>query len=199
VGKLIQGGILVRSYKRLLLVLFAVIGGGVGFTGPTEAVNLPAYTWLVACHDENGVASNEVLDVTLPNGIYLVTAVGLCSPHGLNDWGTTVGTPCSTTTTGSIPCVTLTAQNLPGQACWESVLAASVNVCAPSAPTAGLTGCGLYGVTVSTDGQANDQCLSLGAAGLVSHAGGPMRARFTDDAYADNTGSFLVTAVFTPL
>lgn len=190
-----------RVSTRLLLVLLAVVAAGVGFTGPSEAVNLPAFTWIVPCDDPDGVATNEfVPDVFMVGGTYLVTTAGVCTIDDNFYFTGSTGTPCGTSTTGPLPCATVNLQNLPGPLCWESLLYATVGLCAgpygePAGPGAHLNNCSTsYGVAV------NATCLPLGGAGIITQAtAGPMRAKFIDVAYADNGGYFVVTATLTPL
>lgn len=181
-------------FLRLVLVL-TVIGVGVATAAPASAVNVPAFTWVVPCNDPDGVATDEVVPgLEMPSGIYVVTAVGVCSPDAGFDFGLSTSTPCSTTTTGPLPCATTSLRNLPGQVCWNSVLFATAQVCGPNGTGASLNNCGtLFGVIV------DDQCLALGGAGTINHGPGPMRARFNDSGHGDNAGVFIVTAALTPL
>lgn len=176
-----------RFHKRLLFVLFAVAAGGIGLTSPSRAVDAPVAVIVVPCESDTPVSS-----VTeAPAGVYIATVVGICTPDKDFEWGPApVGTPCSTTTTGSIPCVTADIDNLPGLACWTALSAMTVSTCGPTTSITPST-CTTATFTVTVDGQ----CLSTvpGVLGQVTHGGGVFTARFQDDIpAADNFGFFLV-------
>lgn len=181
-----------RRFIRLAL-LGALVGiVGIGTALPAESANLPTWTWVVSCADPDGVSTTETLGTTLPSGTYLVTVEGACVHTAPGSRDLNVGTPCSAPLVGTIPCATLTTvHNVPGTAC---PLATTAQVWTePCTPSVTLGTCATFTVVV------NGQCLVTGTAGLVTHAGGGMNARFIDGFYSDNTGYFVVTAVLTPL
>lgn len=171
-----------RVPTRLLLVLSAVVAAGVGFVSPSKAVESPVVVMVVPCDASEPVTSL----VGAPAGVYTATVVGVCTPDKDNEWP--VGTPCSTSTTGPIPCATVS--NLPGLLCWTSVSAVTVSTCGPGTSVTPTTcPAGTFSVKV------NDQCLSTvpGLIGQVTHGGGLFTARFEDGVPAtDNAGAFLV-------
>lgn len=170
-----------RFNKRLPFVLFVVLAAGVGFIRSTEAVESPVVVMVVPCDASDPVTSL----VDAPAGVYSAVVVGACTPDRDFEWP--VGTPCSTSTTGSVPCATVS--NLPGLACWTSISAATVSTCGPYTG-ATLSSCPSGTFTVKVNGQ----CLSTvpGLIGQVEHGGGAFTARFEDGNNADNAGAFLV-------
>ena len=152
------------------------------------AVQTLTYTFPVLCNDGDGAASNDLADITLPSGTYAVTVAGVCTITPLG-YSAGVGTPCDVLGT-PIPCVGVTAGNLPAAVCHTSTGGVSTDC---PVPTVRVVGCGMYSVVVAGD------CVSTPQAGLVHHDGGVMTARFVDTFYSDNAGVLLVTVVFTPL
>ncbi|HEV3363769.1 MAG TPA: hypothetical protein VG795_06450 [Acidimicrobiia bacterium] len=190
-----------RKIVRVAIVLVSA-GTFLVVARPSSAVNLPAYTWTVPCNDGSGVPSNATLDVELPNGTYVVTAVGDCMRDTNESVPTTASTPCSVPMVGPVPCTTHTVHNVPSSLCWNTVaFVATVELCGEPGVHPAEGGC-LYGVMMSADDFSNAHCLEFGAAGTFEHRGGVMRDRFVEadsSDYADNGGAFAVTAVFTPL
>lgn len=178
-----------RPVRSLLLALVA--GLGILTAAPSEALQTPAFTFVVDCRDPDGVGTND-FGLDMPNGWYAVTAVGACAP-GNSPTSFNVGTPCSLPVVGSIPCVSpgVTVSNVPGAACWVTVNGVSVQPC-PGGNGATLLGCDLVIVV-------DNQCLIAGTAGTIYHNPGPMRARYADCCHGDNVGFYVVTAVWTPL
>ena len=181
-----------RRLVRLTL-LGALVGiVGIGTALPAQSLNPQTWTWVVDCRDSDGVNTMETLSLntTLPSGVYAVTVEGVClHTGGSRDWN--VGTPCSVPVVGTVPCTTVTTiNNTPGAVC-SLVTGAGLyaNACEPVATT---TSCFL---TVLVNGQ----CLVSGTAGLVTHDGTGMHAKFWDSNHGDNTGFFVVTAALTAL
>lgn len=169
------------SIPLLLLLAVAIV------PQPAGAVNLPAYTLVVPCWASGGVSSGPL--VTLPSGVYAVTIEGAC------DFGVAtspaisqpVNTPCNAPPVYNVPCVSGASVDVPMAACFLSV-GVAYTYCGISN---GVANCHQY-VAV------NGQCFPLGA-GLLSHGGGSVSARYVDGHYADNVGAFTVTFTLTPL
>ena len=180
-----------RRVLRLALLVLLVGTIGVVTTQPAQSVQSLAISWLVPCDDTDGVDTMEALGIELPSGKYVAVAAGACLVDNDLPYNFGVTTPCSTSTTGPLPCVGVTAQNVPGAACWTSLGIVTAQPCGGSGVST--TACGYLNVIVS------GECLILNTAGIVTHEGGAMRAAFTDPVHADNAGFFLVTVSWTPL
>jgi hypothetical protein len=155
---------------------------------PANATSTLTGVVVVPCNQTT--PSTSMLDV--PQGWLLVTVVGACDYHASTnpDTITTVNTPCSYGNVQNIPCVTNQPITQPAAACaWSAHYVAST--CDTGNPFL-LLPCG--GGTVKVDGQ----CVQ--PPGLVYHIGnGPVSAVYTDTAYSDNLGYFIVIFQWTPL
>lgn len=174
----------------LIVVLLGTLG--VAAASPAPAVQSLTYSWAVPCDDGDGVYSDEALGVTLPSGTYAVTVAGACSIAALSLWNISAGTPCSTSATGPIPCVSATVGNVPSELCGTATGPVYTQQCDQWAIITSVGSCGDGTVAV------NGTCLTAGTAGLVTHTGGAMHARYLDSRYDDNLGAFIVTATWTP-
>jgi len=176
--------------KRLLRIggLAALVAGlVVGVVPASHATQSVTYTFAVPCNS----GANVTAPVTFPSGVYEVVVTGACSlVNGVA--GTGVSTPCNTPV-GAIPCTTLTLNNLPYAECWSVALGYDVEPCG-----------GWLDVTPARCAYSIAVWSSTGSACMPSavntyvHPGGPMWVTYSDTAYSDNTGAFLVTVIWTP-
>lgn len=173
------------------LAAFATVAALAMPAAPSHALSSLAITFTVDCANPNG-ASTGSLGIDMPSGRYLVTVAGACSFTKVPG-----DVPVSTCLHGlPQPCVDtgVYVRGVPGEACIVGVGIRYVQVCQDRGVWD--PGCSWW-FTVQVDGQ----CLTTvpHQVGIVNHPGGPMTAKVLDGPYGDNTGTFVVTAVWTPL
>lgn len=165
---------------------------------PAQAVNSLTYAWTVDCARSTVTRTDELAGVTLPSGQYLVTVTGGCAFTRGGTSSVPVDTCVYPVATWGFPCVAtgVTVENVPRDVCVVGGGIAHAQPCPGRDRGVYLPFChGYFAVEV------NGQCLSEvnHHVGLIDHAGGAMNARVLDSVYGDNTGTFVVTAVWTPL